>query len=116
MPLGYGVIGSPTGSGPVSLGSSPGTPAAGLPTELPVSYRQNCHRDGSEVLHRGLTVRRWAGKGPARAAWGPAGAVWVPETWAGRAEGDRWGAGSFVPVSRLAGGRGGWPGAGAPGW
>ena len=27
MPLGYGVIGSPTGSGPVSLGSSPGTPA-----------------------------------------------------------------------------------------
>ena len=28
MPLGYGVIGSPTGSGPVSLGSSPGTPAA----------------------------------------------------------------------------------------
>src|SRR6185369_14106399 len=26
--LGYGVIGSPTGSGPVSLGSSPGTPAA----------------------------------------------------------------------------------------
>ena len=30
MPLGYGVIGSPTGSGPVSLGSSPGTPAAQL--------------------------------------------------------------------------------------
>jgi hypothetical protein len=28
MPLGYGVIGSPTGSGPVSLGSSPGTPAS----------------------------------------------------------------------------------------
>src|SRR5262249_61722135 len=27
-PMGYGVIGSPTGSGPVSLGSSPGTPAA----------------------------------------------------------------------------------------
>ncbi len=27
MPVGYGVIGSPTGSGPVSLGSSPGTPA-----------------------------------------------------------------------------------------
>src|SRR4029077_13958766 len=27
MPLGYGVIGSPTGSGPVSLASSPGTPA-----------------------------------------------------------------------------------------
>jgi hypothetical protein len=26
-PMGYGVIGSPTGSGPVSLGSSPGTPA-----------------------------------------------------------------------------------------
>jgi hypothetical protein len=26
--MGYGVIGSPTGSGPVSLGSSPGTPAA----------------------------------------------------------------------------------------
>jgi hypothetical protein len=25
--MGYGVIGSPTGSGPVSLGSSPGTPA-----------------------------------------------------------------------------------------
>ena len=30
MPLGYGVIGSPTGSGPVSLGSSPGTPAVQL--------------------------------------------------------------------------------------
>jgi hypothetical protein len=27
-PMGYGVIGSPTGSGPVSLGSSPGTPAS----------------------------------------------------------------------------------------
>ena len=27
MPLGYGVIGSPTDSGSVSLGSSPGTPA-----------------------------------------------------------------------------------------
>src|SRR6266851_5011626 len=27
FPMGYGVIGSPTGSGPVSLGSSPGTPA-----------------------------------------------------------------------------------------
>ncbi len=27
VPMGYGVIGSPTGSGPVSLGSSPGTPA-----------------------------------------------------------------------------------------
>ena len=26
-PMGYGVIGSPTGSGPVSLGSSPSTPA-----------------------------------------------------------------------------------------
>ena len=30
--LGCGVIGSPTGSGPVSLGSSPGTPAAPPPT------------------------------------------------------------------------------------
>ena len=30
MPLGYGVIGSPTGSGPVSLGSSPGTPAVSV--------------------------------------------------------------------------------------
>src|ERR1039457_2084655 len=28
--MGYGVIGSPTGSGPVSLGSSPGTPATSL--------------------------------------------------------------------------------------
>ena len=28
--MGYGVIGSPTGSGPVSLGSSPGTPASKL--------------------------------------------------------------------------------------
>src|SRR5882757_1379263 len=28
QPMGYGVIGSPTGSGPVSLGSSPGTPAS----------------------------------------------------------------------------------------
>ena len=28
--MGYGVIGSPTGSGPVSLGSSPGTPATWL--------------------------------------------------------------------------------------
>ena len=27
-PMGYGVIGSPTGSGPVSLGSSPSTPAS----------------------------------------------------------------------------------------
>src|SRR5690242_17083057 len=33
MPLVYGVIGSPTGSGPVSLGSSPGTPAVRLPGE-----------------------------------------------------------------------------------
>ena len=30
VPLGYGVIGSPTGSGPVSLGSSPSTPATRL--------------------------------------------------------------------------------------
>ncbi len=36
-PMGYGVIGSPTGSGPVSLGSSPGTPArceARLPAKV----------------------------------------------------------------------------------
>ena len=37
MPLGYGVIGSPTGSGPVSLGSSPGTPAV--------------HVDSADVTH-----------------------------------------------------------------
>ena len=30
VPVGYGVIGSPTGSGPVSLGSSPGTPATSV--------------------------------------------------------------------------------------
>jgi hypothetical protein len=36
--LGYGVIGSPTGSGPVSLGSSPGTPAeAGFPAHWPLA-------------------------------------------------------------------------------
>ena len=32
--MGYGVIGSPTGSGPVSLGSSPGTPALSWITVL----------------------------------------------------------------------------------
>ena len=32
QPLGYGVIGSTTGSGPVSLGSSPSTPARSRPT------------------------------------------------------------------------------------
>ncbi len=32
--MGYGVIGSPTGSGPVSLGSSPGTPAVGASGSL----------------------------------------------------------------------------------
>jgi hypothetical protein len=36
--MGYGVIGSPTGSGPVSLGSSPGTPAeAGLSAHWPLA-------------------------------------------------------------------------------
>ena len=36
--MGYGVIGSPTGSGPVSLGSSPGTPAeAGFPAHWPLA-------------------------------------------------------------------------------
>jgi hypothetical protein len=34
MPLGYGVIGSPTGSGPVSLGSSPSTPASRRPRSI----------------------------------------------------------------------------------
>src|SRR5271170_1597662 len=33
--MGYGVIGSPTGSGPVSLGSSPGTPATLPTTRMP---------------------------------------------------------------------------------
>src|SRR5579875_2910538 len=33
-PMGYGVIGSPTGSGPVSLGSSPGTPASVMSQDI----------------------------------------------------------------------------------
>ena len=37
MPLGYGVIGSPTGSGPVSLGSSPSTPAMSWPSVVGLS-------------------------------------------------------------------------------
>ena len=37
--LGCGVIGSPTGSGPVSLGSSPGTPARRRPTVSPLVMR-----------------------------------------------------------------------------
>src|SRR5262249_35139268 len=38
-PMGYGVIGSPTGSGPVSLGSSPGTPAVLLVARMPSGIR-----------------------------------------------------------------------------
>src|SRR6476659_7265488 len=57
--MGYGVIGSPTGSGPVSLGSSPGTPAG-----LQVPACETC-RDFSLLAQR---VRRPAGGGgPQRA-------------------------------------------------
>ena len=35
--MGYGVIGSPTGSGPVSLGSSPGTPAEAASLHRPLA-------------------------------------------------------------------------------
>src|SRR5882757_10779446 len=38
MPMGYGVIGSTTDSGSVSLGSSPGTPARGTQSDV-LGYR-----------------------------------------------------------------------------
>ena len=38
-PMGYGVIGSPTGSGPVSLGSSPSTPAIRPNLQLLLEFR-----------------------------------------------------------------------------
>jgi hypothetical protein len=37
--MGYGVIGSPTGSGPVSLGSSPSTPAIGRKSQPRLEFR-----------------------------------------------------------------------------
>src|SRR5690349_15964155 len=68
--MGYGVIGSPTGSGPVSLGSSPGTPAG-----LPVPACETC-RDFSLALvlgragtARACGVRRPAGGGGPQRAW-----------------------------------------------
>src|SRR5580693_6540429 len=62
--MGYGVIGSPTGSGPVSLGSSPGTPA--VPNRqvsgLPVFH---CRSSKSAKSKPGVTRQAASDHGPA---------------------------------------------------
>ena len=64
--MGYGVIGSPTGSGPVSLGSSPGTPAkASLASHRPLADSAIC-------------PQCWPGGTTPRAALSPGGAKRIP--------------------------------------
>src|ERR1044071_5677394 len=75
--MGYGVIGSPTGSGPVSLGSSPGTPAG-----LPLTGPGMSDMPGFPSLRREFPVfwtskARWGAAGPQRAwLWADLVSVW----------------------------------------
>src|ERR1051326_4897484 len=75
--MGYGVIGSTTGCGPVSLGSSPGTPAG-----LPLTGPGMSDMPGFPSLRREFPVfwtskARWGVAGPQRAwLWADLVSVW----------------------------------------